>query len=592
MFIQQNLTLSSSPSKFAFNHYIYKTEDTCAEVLTPGYFDASRFAFTNPVEWKNAIIEVKCADGFGKGFIDNLGDFQFFIGGLPDAFCDWIDYVAQEIGGGGSSFVRNAIDKQYEVTTIGGGFNGFNFANQTDGFNSTVSSSSYEVEVISAGDPVSGGAVFFVQLPVAPQDPPIIVAGFFNQAGNLVDAVAGAPIGSAAFQTGYTMGITFNFSNDTVLASDNDSLANYSLAVEPAYDDSLDIFQGWIGASLNATTNIFSPNSGDRPFVLPQSTGVGFCNVVPVPPPQLCVPVSLVLNEGVPPNNQTMILSGVNNLTVEATSLGNVVTDGGGAGATEFFQTATEEVKIEHTMLKDTTTVGVSQPPICGLSFLKDLFTPTPTLLASVAYLPETAGGAIFDVAGGTILTTGVGKILFNQALYLDPTPQQKKYAFQVNTGIAGDITVHGVTSPVSALDQQEDIASVIVSNGFTDPTIESLTISPSDSRTVIITYTVASGDAVVDISTTNGITWYEDTSASQAYQIAQVRTKFEEVGNPPIVEYNQLAIAPVYSNLDNIYMTSILNAGDGLGGELDVTVNYGSSGFLLGEDAERWCNV
>lgn len=519
----------------------------------------------------------------------------FGVGGVvpppPGGPCDWIDYVAQELGGGGSSFVRNAIDKQYEVTTIGGGFNGFTFANQTDGFNSTVSSSSYEVEVISAGDPVSGVAAFLFQQTGIPQDPIVIVAGVYNQAGNLIDAVAGAPIGSAAFQTGYTMGITFNFSNDTVLASDNDSLSNYSLAVEPAYDDSLDIFQGWLGASLNATTNIFSPNSGDRPFVLPQSTGVGFCNVVPVPPPQLCVPVSLVLNEGVPPNNQTMILSGVNNLTVETTSLGNVVTNGGGAGSTEVFQTTTQEVKIEHTMLKDTTTVGVSQPPICGLAFIKDLYG-SPTLLASVAYLPETAGGAIFDVAGGTILTTGVGKILFNQALYLGATPQQKKYAFQVNTGISGDITVHGVTSPVSALDQQEDIASVIVSNGFTDPTIESLTISPSDNRTVIITYTVASGDAVVDISTTNGITWYEDLSASQAYQIAQVRTKFEEVGNPPIVEYNQLAINPVYSNLDNIYMTSILNAGDGLGGELDVTVNYGSSGFLLGEDAERWCNV
>jgi hypothetical protein len=508
----------------------------------------------------------------------------------PGGPCAWIDYVAQELGSG-SSFVRNAIDKEYEITTIGGGFNGFSFFNYADGFNSEVSSASFEVDVISAADPNGGLAAVFFQ-GVGPSQ--ILVAGIFNQAGTLLDAVLGSPIGGATFQTGYIAGITFDFATGTAFASDNAFLSNYSCSVSEQYDSFIDLNFAWFGASLVAGTNIYSPNTGDRPFALPQSTGNGFCNLVPVPPPVFCAVQDgntfLTLNYGEAPNTQALSLSGANNLTVtaEVTQTSGAVNSG--FAANEVFNTQTEEIKIETTITKVPSGYNGAAPYIT-LGFFHDVFTPTPVLITALTYIPNVFGGILVDTDGAIRASGVVFSNPATMAVYISPITQPKKYAFQVNTGIAGDITVHGVTSPVSAFDQQEDIAAVIVSNGFTDPTIQSLTIDPSDNRTVVITYTEASGDAAVSISATNGITWYEDTSRSQPYQTGQSRVKFSLALDDYVFD---MPIKPAYNKLQDVYMICGLNAGDIVtpNEELIQTINFGSSGFALDEDAERWCNV
>jgi len=80
-FIQRNLDKISNQSRDIFDTYIYKTDDTCAEVQTVGYFAEARFARSEPEQWANGLLEIQCSDGFGKGFLDGSGDFSFSIGG-------------------------------------------------------------------------------------------------------------------------------------------------------------------------------------------------------------------------------------------------------------------------------------------------------------------------------------------------------------------------------------------------------------------------------------------------------------------------------------------------------------------------------
>jgi len=94
MFTQQKLVKVENQSRGIFNKYIYKTEDTLAEVIAPGYFEASRYAETEPEEWENGLIQVKCSDGFGMGFLDSNGDLVLSL----------------EEGGGGSSFSISSRD--------------------------------------------------------------------------------------------------------------------------------------------------------------------------------------------------------------------------------------------------------------------------------------------------------------------------------------------------------------------------------------------------------------------------------------------------------------------------------------------------
>ena len=51
-------------SRDIFNTYIYETDDTIADVLTTGYFDACRFAQSE--DWVGSIIQCKCSDTYAE----------------------------------------------------------------------------------------------------------------------------------------------------------------------------------------------------------------------------------------------------------------------------------------------------------------------------------------------------------------------------------------------------------------------------------------------------------------------------------------------------------------------------------------------
>lgn len=72
-FNQKNLDKAFNQTRDIFNIYVYKTEDTAAEVQTPGYFDEARFARTEPEDWANGLILCNTSDAYFEGFMDGSG---------------------------------------------------------------------------------------------------------------------------------------------------------------------------------------------------------------------------------------------------------------------------------------------------------------------------------------------------------------------------------------------------------------------------------------------------------------------------------------------------------------------------------------
>jgi len=72
-FVQRRLDKKVNQSRGIFDTFIYKTEDTIADVGAAGYFSDSRFAEGNIAEdpeWDGAKIEVRSSDGYAEGFVD------------------------------------------------------------------------------------------------------------------------------------------------------------------------------------------------------------------------------------------------------------------------------------------------------------------------------------------------------------------------------------------------------------------------------------------------------------------------------------------------------------------------------------------
>lgn len=63
-FLQFKFDQVTFQSRDIFNTYIYETDDTIAEVLTTGYFDACRFAQSD--DWAGSIIQCKCSDTYAE----------------------------------------------------------------------------------------------------------------------------------------------------------------------------------------------------------------------------------------------------------------------------------------------------------------------------------------------------------------------------------------------------------------------------------------------------------------------------------------------------------------------------------------------
>lgn len=63
-FLQFKFDQVTFQSRDIFNTYIYETDDTIADVLTTGYFDACRFAQSD--DWVGSIIQCKCSDTYAE----------------------------------------------------------------------------------------------------------------------------------------------------------------------------------------------------------------------------------------------------------------------------------------------------------------------------------------------------------------------------------------------------------------------------------------------------------------------------------------------------------------------------------------------
>lgn len=74
-FDQSLVERTSKQSRNIFDTYIYRTEDTCAEVSAVGYFDECRFLINDPDSWNNSILEVLASDCFSKGIIGSSGEY-------------------------------------------------------------------------------------------------------------------------------------------------------------------------------------------------------------------------------------------------------------------------------------------------------------------------------------------------------------------------------------------------------------------------------------------------------------------------------------------------------------------------------------
>jgi hypothetical protein len=83
-FNQQKIQQVYFQSSNIFDKFIYSTEDTLADVVAAGYFAAARFASSS--QWIGSIVEVKCSDGFGKGYIDSNGDLVLLLDSLVHIF--------------------------------------------------------------------------------------------------------------------------------------------------------------------------------------------------------------------------------------------------------------------------------------------------------------------------------------------------------------------------------------------------------------------------------------------------------------------------------------------------------------------------
>jgi hypothetical protein len=537
-----------------------------------------------------------------KPIVSGVVDF----GSGASAFCDWAAFYNLVFG---ANITVNEPAKTISVTTTGASFEGAQFMALEDRapappvplniqtLEPTVAS--FEHTFVTAPDLTGGNtnALLFFDAPLGGPGSPTVLAGIAYAFGDLIDAVTGDIIATFTLTDGYIMGVSYDNVSKTFTGYDSEG-NSATLAKWETFQGSAPLYYGWQSGNTKATTAVHSPNLGDRPFELAGSTGVGYCNIeeyVPV----LCNPVTLDVEVGSPP--QTLVLSGANNLTATATSLGNQVIGSGVAAQETFtFDTSTDEVKIE-TLMTISPSSYVAQLPVVTLNFFQDLYEPMPILVTSIAYAPTVGGGTLIDGFGDLL---GQGFVFTNPtilATYIKNVPQQKVHVFQAAAGDGGEITVHGVTTVITPADFQEEIAANIVADWASfgaDPTVEAVYLGDqSDARSVFIKYTEASGDAAVSVAVTaetnplNPPSFYPINDDILPYQPAQARHKFENsiTGD---ADFFDVYLNPAFDPAKPIYMLSQINAGDVPGEVIEETVNFGSSAFVLGEDAFRWCNI
>lgn len=81
-FSQRKLDKSINQSRGIFDKYIYRSDDTIAEIEAADYFSESRFLIREPEEWNNGIIEINASDGYFVATL-NGGSIDDIVAGGP-----------------------------------------------------------------------------------------------------------------------------------------------------------------------------------------------------------------------------------------------------------------------------------------------------------------------------------------------------------------------------------------------------------------------------------------------------------------------------------------------------------------------------
>jgi hypothetical protein len=271
-FVQEKVLKIDDQTRDIFDTYIYSTDDTMEDVQVEGYFDQCRYAEIEPDKWIGGLVEVKCSDGFMKGFIDEDGDFVKYIP-AESIYCLAMTLVA-------------TLETNCEVTV-----DGMSFDIVTDGISSGLCAIDASPNISSETGKVSvelkidaSLVAFSTVLVLLKQGLNTIAAIGYNLAtGVLGDIIGSTTLATFSYVDGETViGITLDQENGTATYSykENNSeepSANAAIAVNPAYDNTLETTIGAAALTTSASNTIsLTLNAGTAAFVT-NVDGLGYC---------------------------------------------------------------------------------------------------------------------------------------------------------------------------------------------------------------------------------------------------------------------------------------------------------------------------
>jgi hypothetical protein len=119
-FNQSKLAKSVDQTQDIFDKYVYKTEDSLAEVTSSGYFSQSRFSGTEG--WAEGYIDAMTADGYAFLQISRDGNSAMAVssGGGSSTFLDLSDTPSSYAGFSGQVAAVNEAEDGLEFLDNGG----------------------------------------------------------------------------------------------------------------------------------------------------------------------------------------------------------------------------------------------------------------------------------------------------------------------------------------------------------------------------------------------------------------------------------------------------------------------------------------
>ena len=292
-FIQQKIVKIASQSEI-FDKFIYATEDTLADVVVAGYFSACRYNIES--NWTGSVVQVKCSDGLGKGYIDTNGDLVMWFTTPPvSVFCllptlgsFGASQVSFSVSGIESTVTRNvASDVTSSYITLADVSTVFNTSSslvqQNVVFRSKVNAATDLVQTfgitLAFTDMVTFQNICSVTLQLREK------TGITTGAALVDDLIGFAPsdvlIDNMTIVDGYEFGLFFQSGSGS--ASVKDSLGNdFPLLFSGTYNPANDVV-GFVTVQTGTelSDSIVSEfNQGSEAFGVTKSGAVSWCNVV------------------------------------------------------------------------------------------------------------------------------------------------------------------------------------------------------------------------------------------------------------------------------------------------------------------------